>query len=246
MIVIQAVESWEIIFQPAHGLLAHQLAEQFSESMRSRYWPETKAAILIHDDAKEEMASRTSQYLTPLGAPRNFSDIEMTAVQRFEESKRKLNAAYRKHSWIGLLNSLHLQTLYGSEEVSDDLVELLNTEKVRRRKTLRHLSAKMSELAEAYSLMRWCDRCSLILCQDQLPAMQRKLEIITTNDHGQFLIWKTEDENVSVDPWPFASTEFQISVEVHRINQLQFDSENEFADVLSKSLPDTLSWKLAK
>ncbi|APZ91808.1 hypothetical protein Fuma_01402 [Fuerstiella marisgermanici] len=37
MIVSNVESGWEIVFQPAHGLLAGKIAEHFDESLRSEF-----------------------------------------------------------------------------------------------------------------------------------------------------------------------------------------------------------------
>jgi hypothetical protein len=109
MIVRNVESGWEIVFQSAHALLAGQLASHLRQSAKIRYWPETLAAILDHDDHKEAFGNNV--YLTELGAPKDFTQFRFTARERCEEVRRRIDSGYRKHRWVGLLAARHAQEL---------------------------------------------------------------------------------------------------------------------------------------
>lgn len=243
MIVRNVESGWEIAFQPAHGLLAGKIAEQFDESLRCDYWFETKAAIIAHDDQKVQLDSQKKVYITDVGAPRDFTLVSMSDRQRFEEVRDRLCNAYRKHRWIGLLESLHANFLYSGQDVCSELAELLETEKSKRRTIARQLSMTKAKLIQAYDLMKWCDRCSLILCQGKLPTMQRRLEINSLNDE-RYEIWQREDQSLCVAPWPFSTAEFKLNVEIFPLKQLSFTNDQELGDAIADCTPVERFWAL--
>ncbi|EAQ80541.1 DUF3891 family protein [Blastopirellula marina] len=241
MIVKNVDAGWEIIFQPAHALLAGTIAAHFQEAYRGPFWFETLTAITIHDDQKIEFRAGSSNSLTRAGAPQDFTMKSMSAEERFVEVRDRLRNAYQKHRWIGILESLHADFLYSEEEVSKPLRQLLDEEKGHRRSLLRQLKIGQKEAQAVYQLMRWCDRCSLILCQGALPAMERKLEI-TTLGKARFDIWQCKDKNVCIEPWPFDQTEFAVSIEVFKLSQPTFADDMQLSEALMQCKPIQRTW----
>lgn len=246
MIVTSVEDGWEIVFQPAHGLLAGRLADHLAEEHRCEYWFETKAAITSHDDHKVAFRDDGRSYVTEVGAPKDFTLVSMSAEKRFTEVRDRIENAYRKHRWIGLLESSHADFLYAEQKVSKSLEDLLETETKRRKLVLRGLKRKKCDLEKSYEIMRWCDRCSLVLCQDKVPAMGRHLEILTRSNGTRYDISRRKDDSVTVEPWPFALDEFSISVEVHTLRQLSFADDAELKRALNECEPKFRTWQFKK
>lgn len=239
--IVKSVETgWEIVYQAAHALLAGKIATQLRQLPGIHYWPETLAALFEHDDHKTSFGKNV--YLTELGAPKDFTQFRFTAQERYEEVKRRIENGYRKHRWIGLLAARHAEELYRGETVSKRLQSLLEHERGRREKVLGDLKTNEEALEQAYSVVQWCDRISLILCQNALPAMQRRLEIAPMQDGRRYEIWQQEDMTVAVDPWPFTSKIFVEHVEVRSLGQLAFSSDKELEKHLNESPVEQRSW----
>lgn len=241
MIVSNVESGWEIVFQPAHGLLAGKIAEHFDESLRSEFWFETKAAITAHDDQKIQLQTDRRVYVTELGAPRDFTLVSMSDQQRFEEVRDRLRNAYRKHRWIGLLESMHADFLYSDQDVCSELAELLDSGQSKRKTVSRQLATTKAKLKHAYDIMKWCDRCSLILCQGKVPAMERRLEINSLHK-DRYEIWQREDKSLCIAPWPFSTDSFEVGVEVFELQQLSFENDRELGDALDACKPQYRKW----
>ncbi|MBB01232.1 MAG: hypothetical protein CMJ47_01150 [Planctomyces sp.] len=242
MIVTNVEQGWEIVFQTAHGVLAGAIAGHLKEEWRSKFWPYTLAAIIGHDDFKETFEEGQSVYVTEVGAPRDFQLVSMKSEQRVDENRRRLIEAYRKHRWIGLLQSQHIDNLYSGNDVSSDLNDLLAQEKKRRPQVLKELGMKKKELAQAYETLQWCDRCSLILCQQKLPAMERKLEIMTTAAGAEYSISEPSPGTVHVDPWPFRDKQFSVELDVYCLSKLAFQDDAELEQALIGCEPEFRVW----
>lgn len=147
MIVRHVRDGWEVIFQPAHGLLAGALAEQLATDRRSAYWFETKTAVAKHEDSKVAFRSGDRNYVTEAGAPKDFTQVKLSARERFVEVRERLENAYRQHRWIGLLESHHADFLYQDRDVSKSLSQLLEGE---RERTLSELKLTQGDLLNAY------------------------------------------------------------------------------------------------
>jgi hypothetical protein len=225
MIVTHTAEGWDVIFQSAHALLAYNFALEL-QGLRDRpFWSETLAAIVEHDDHKEAFGKNV--YLTDLGAPRDFTLFNLTARERFVEVKRRIESGHRKHRWIGLLCSRHTAELYTKERTSRRMRSLLEAEEKRGKRVLEDLHASATDLEAAYQILLFCDRLSLILCQGQIPAMNRRVEVISEPSGGRYDLWETDDESLAIAPWPFERQAFEVAVEVRTLQQLEFASDRE-------------------
>lgn len=244
MIVKNVEAGWEIVFQSAHALLAGQLATQLRQLPKIRYWSETLAAIVDHDDHKEAFGKNV--YLTKLGVPKDFTQFRFSARERFEEVRRRIDSGHRKHRWIGLLAVRHAEELYGHEHVSKKLEQLLSAERKKRRAVLHELKSTEDALEAAYAVLQWCDRTSLILCQKALPAMHRRIEIGRLGDGKRYDIWESEDGSIRVEPWPFRSDDFDVHVEVRTITQLNFATDRELERCLQQCVVKDRCWTFQK
>lgn len=240
MIVRSVASGWEVIYQSAHALLAGQIASQLKRLPQVDYWAETLAAIVDHDDHKEAFGQNL--YLTEVGAPRDFTQFEQTARERFLEVRRRIEHGYRKHRWIGLLAARHAEELYREAKVSKALRDLLQQEQDKRTSVLRDLGTSAAALEIAYRVMQWCDRLSLIFCLGEVPAMHRRLEIATLDGKESYGLWETDESRVVVDPWPFLSETVTFHVEVRTLHQLGFRTDRELEQCLLECAVEDRGW----
>ncbi|TWT85479.1 hypothetical protein Pla123a_02860 [Posidoniimonas polymericola] len=241
MIVSSVEEGWEIVFQRSHGLLAGQIASRFRDEFRPELWTETLQAILSHDDHKQPFDGR--HYVTDLGAPKDFTLVSMASEDRVEETRRRILLSHRNHRWCGLLISRHAEQLYGGHEgITSEMQRLLEEERDRRRLVLRQLSKKKAQLELAYQLLRWCDRCSLILVRKQVPAMQRRIEVTHSLQGERHDLWRREDESLAVEPWPFEPDEFTVQSEYRVATRLQFEDDADLINHLDEAEVCAREW----
>ncbi|MEQ8847874.1 DUF3891 family protein [Botrimarina sp.] len=244
MIVTSVEQGWEVVFQKSHGLLAGRIAAEFRDEFRPLLWVETLEAILSHDDYKEDFDGK--HYVTELGAPKDFTLVSMGARDRLAEAQRRLRESYRKHRWVGLLISRHQEHLYGdNDDVSHGMRSLLDDERDRRRRVLRKMGLKKADLEHAYQLLRWCDRCSLILTRGDVPAMGRQIEVTHGLRGERYLMWRRDDDALAVEPWPFANQQFDVAVEVRQATRLSFDDDRDLIDHLEASEVENRVWRFS-
>ena len=94
------------------------------------------------------------------------------------------------------------------------------------------------ETAESfYQILRFCDRCSLILAQGEIPNMGRKLEINNSLNGKTYSIFYNKDSSINVSPWCFEKDEFKVSIEETLVEKTQFKNQNEFRDYLYGKTP---------
>jgi len=235
MIVTNVQSGCKIVLQSTHALLAGYLAEQLAFDEKPPFWFETKVAIAEHDDSKMECKAGRREYLTDAGLPRDFTLVESTADQILIETRRRLENAYRKHRWMGLLQSMHVETLYGKSQVDNEMRKLLKVEQEHRTQVLRDLKESDSTLRMTYDWMHWCDRTSLILCQSAIPSMHRRIEITTIRKNIRFDLWETEEQTVAIEPWPFLKPTFDVHFEYRVLEKIQFSDDLELDKALQSA-----------
>ena len=85
-----------------------------------------------------------------------------------------------------------------------------------------------------YGILQFCDRLSLMICQNEFPDAGRTFEI--NHSLGNVLHAITEkDEAFFIDPWPFAKDDIAIKYEYHLIKQRSFKNTETFLKAFSQS-----------
>ncbi|MET4074333.1 DUF3891 family protein [Hymenobacter sp. UYCo722] len=245
MIVNYTAAGWEIIYQQAHALLATQLAYAWLPTLPPDRWVGLLAAITQHDDEQAAWRGRGGHYgLTAAGAPANFTQKEFS----LEQATGVLAAARFQGRWRSLLTSLHLSCLYeglrGQKKELDGFLDELRT---RQQQWRRELKLSKKEADQAYTLLHWCDRLSLILCRHEIPEMARAVEIHRGPDGTMYTLAQPEaDGPVVVSPWPFQAAEIEVSVEASVLTQLQFADDAALAEALRTAPIETRRWVLRR
>jgi hypothetical protein len=161
--------------------------------------------------------------------------------------KRVTELSQHKGRWIALLISMHMSFLYESMRgKSKELDEFLDTQKQHQEQWRRALKISLQEVKSAYALMQWCDRFSLILCRNELPAGERFLEISTGPDDVRYEVKQRADNTLLVQPWPFEQEKFELSVEASYLTQLSFKNDQELLESIKNSNIQEKIWILCK
>jgi len=241
MIVNAVPEGWEIIYQQAHALLAAQIAFAWRPGSRPDRWVETLAAIAQHDDGQRGWAGTIG--LTPAGAPANFTMLPFS----LEQAQQVMDEAAFQGRWRSLLTSMHLSFLYeelrGQAEKTD---AFLDEQLANQNRWRRELKINKQKARQAYDLMQWCDRFSLILCRNQLPEAERALEISNGPDGVRYDVIQMNNGGIRVSPWPFQDKSFSVSVEASYLLQLRFVDEAELTQALQQAPIRFRTWHLVK
>lgn len=237
MIVRPTTTGWEVIYHRAHALLAAQLAGQWRRKDSPVRLYETIAAISHHDDLEREWEG---DHLTAAGAPMDFTLSEETSVQKLAQLAEQ--ALYRGR-WVALLISKHLTRL--NESKRSDLKEVdkfLGEQQQRQQQWQKELGLSQEQVDQAYDFMQWCDRLSLILCQNELPADERALEISKGPDGKRYDIVQRSDGLINVTPWCFEDDKFTVNVETHCLSQMTFKNNAALIAALKQAPIKLLEW----
>ncbi|BAY98658.1 hypothetical protein NIES37_26100 [Tolypothrix tenuis PCC 7101] len=237
MIVNATQNGWEVIYHRAHALLAAQLAGQWRRKNAPVRLYETLAAISHHDDLEKEWEE---DILTESGAPLDFTLSTETDVKKIANLVK--NARYRGR-WVALLISKHMSRLHGAKRgESPELDKFLDEQLQNQELWRKELGIDKQEVDAAYAFMQWCDRLSLILCQQELPADERWLEISKGPEDQRYDIMQRSDNLVSVNPWPFEDEKFTVNIEACDLSQLKFKSSAELSQALQEAPIKILEW----
>lgn len=241
MIVNSSKNGWEIIFQRAHALLAGQIAMQWKTNQRPNRWTETLAAIIDHDDAQRGW--RKGEHLTRAGAPMDFTLLELD----LEQAKNTVDHARYRSRWIALLTSMHTSVLYEKMRGQSEKVDAFLDEQQSYQQKLRlSLEVKKEAAERAYRLMFLCDACSLVLCKDEIPAGGRKLELGLSPDGESCYIYAKEQDLITIEPWLFETTHFQVSIETFHLNQLVYKSDQELYQAIDRADIKVKHWQFQR
>jgi len=213
-------------------LLAQRIATSLDVPRELPYWFETQVAIGVHDDLHQVYEKGKREHLTHAGAPRDFTLVPMKDEDRAVKMQDRIDESFRKHSWLGVMQSKHAESLYRGEDTGNEMQRMLDMEKKRREFMLTQLHIDPTIVQQTYDWMHFCDRLSLILCGDDVPAMNRRLEIITNDEGTRFDIWQDERDRIRVSPWPFVEVKVELSVEYRTVKQLSFVDDAELGDAL--------------
>jgi hypothetical protein len=241
MIVNSHSNGWEIIHQRAHGLLAMIIASHWRKDLRTERWIETMLAIAEHDDGQVEWEGQN--HLTAAGAPADFTLADFTMVQL----KRITKLSQFKSRWVALLISMHMSYLYEVRRgQGKEMDRFLDEQKLNQQKWQKELNITVKQTAEAYALMQWCDRLSLILCRQELPEGERWLDISKGPDNELYRIMQRKDNTVAVFPWPFEEENFELNVEATYLKQLSFGNDEELLHAMKQASVDVKQWQFVK
>ncbi len=241
MIVNPTQDGWEVIYQPAHALLATRIAAQWRVDQRPERWIETLVALAQHDDEAQDWTG--SDHLTDSGAPLDFA---LNKAPSLDQPALVSEGLIYKGEWGALMISMHMTFLYGDwRSESPKFAAFLDEQLENQKRWRTALKVTKKEAEEAYALFQWCDRLSLILCRRELPEGERALEISVGPDGTRYDVLCRGDI-VTVQPWPFEETQFTLSVETRQLPQLQFKDDRELQTMLQGTPVTNVAWTFAK
>lgn len=232
---------WEVIHQPAHALLAFQLALHWQPGKRPERWPETLIALTEHDDGQDAYEGRN--HLTEAGAPRHFQVLEYSVSQM----QNMIAIALQKSRWNALMESMHITFLYEEKRgQSADLDNCLDQQRKNQQSWRKQYGVSKEVASYAYDFVQWCDAFSLILCQNQVPPEGRRLEISVGPDGDHYYVFQRPNGTLGVDPWPYEADTFTVHIEYVTLDQLTFRDDKALYNALQKAPIQIQEWTLAK
>jgi hypothetical protein len=242
MIVNQTDTGWELICQPAHALLSLQLAARWKHEPHppSRWW-ETLHAVAQHDNGWQEWEQEPK--LTEAGTPQNF--IHMPPPDAIAQWERGVGRGCHQSRWVGLLISRHATSLYaGRKGEVKALDEFLERQIAQQETWKRELGVSEAEVAESYRLIRFFDWLSLVLCWRRLPDNGSPIALGMGPDGREYNAHRTDSGAVTLDPYPFAESDFTVTVEARVLHQKRFKDVELYQTMFWGVRPTVLEWRI--
>ena len=236
MIVISHTKGWKIINQRSHGLLAAMLAYQYDIDLPNDIIVPTLIAIAEHDDGVAE--SLENKNLTEAGAPRDWT---VNTIEKKTDLKQQINVmeiASSKSQLNALLTSMHINFIFSDKIVGEDpkLDLFLKDLEKNEKNILKDLAINKKYADKLYRLVEWCDAFSLLICMDKIQLEGRKMEISKSPDGDMNEAFYLSKNKITVTPWVFKAKNFKIFYEYKIVEQLHFNSVEEFNKVLNNTL----------
>lgn len=235
---------WKIVSHYTHGLLAGKFAEQLDLGFRPKYWVDTITAIIEHDDHLLDFEE--GDYLTENGCPKDFTMSDNNPKEALEHAQRVYSNCIQKSQMVGLLVGRHLNFLYeGLAKDYGPMDEFLSRIRDKAKQQRKLYRINKGDEDSIYQLMRFCDRCSLLVCQGTVPEAGRKLEINRTIKDITYYVHRNESENFAIAPWPFQADEFSIDYEYRILQKPSFKDAKELKKAIENSeiFLQTISFK---
>ena len=235
MIVASHNKGWKIITQRSHGLLAAMIAYQYDIKLPNDVIVPTLIAIAEHDDGVVETLENKN--LTDAGAPRNFLLSDNLSKTELKQYLNVMELATSKCQLNALLTSMHLNFIFGgiNEENDSKLNSFLKEQEINRKQILKHLNIDKNYLERLYRLVEWCDAFSLLICLDKIQPEGRKMEVSESPDGDINQVFYKDENIISLEPWVFKENSFTVFYEYRIVEQIKFDSVEEFNEIFSKS-----------
>jgi hypothetical protein len=231
MIVTSHQKGWKIINQRSHGLLAAMLAYQYDIDLPNDIIVPTLIAIAEHDDGVAETIQNKN--LTEAGAPRHFLVNDESKKTDLKRQFNVMEIATSKSQLNALLTSLHINFVSsGSCNGGDKKMDAFLKEQEKNRKDiLKHLDIDKKYADRLYRFVEWCDAFSLLICMDKIQLKGRKMEISKSPDGDMNQTFYKAENVITVEPWVFKNDTFNVFYEYKIVEQLKFDSIEEFNEI---------------
>ncbi len=232
MIVNDRKGQWEIIFQRNHALLAGKIALALKPVLRPPHWPETLLSIMDHDDGQNDLGR--VEHITEEGYPKSFRAYDF----HLEQAERVVSIARRKSQWIFLLISMHAHAIRKDvEPKTEELRCFLDAQLAHQKRLRNYFGISESDADKAYLFLRWCDECSLILCENRLDTSGKCEQIGEIPGIGPVEICRISDTEYAVSPWCFSENRCDISAETYLLTEQTFLSSRALKEALNRMLP---------
>jgi len=243
MIVNSMQDGWEVIYQRSHALLAATLVSYWHQALRPERWTETLVAIAQHDD--QENYWEGSRQLSDIGAPLDFTQIDIDTNKI--KARFTIENGEQQSLWIALMLSRHTSFLYEAMRGQDAALDEFLDEQIANQKLwMKVVGVSKKETDQAYAIVGWADRLSLILCKRELPDGERWLDICNGPDDQLYRVMQQADNTVKLDPWPYEVNRVTFSVEARKLKQLKFESDIAFRKAIQEAEVEKREWEFVK
>ena len=122
-----------------------------------------------------------------------------------------------------------------SDGADKELNAFLKEQEKNRKEILRHLNIDKKYAERLYRFVEWCDAFSLLICMGKIQPEGRKMEISKSPDGDMNQTFYKAEKVITVEPWVFKNDIFKVFYEYKIVEQLQFNSIQEFNEICNKT-----------
>src|SRR5690606_32872352 len=124
--------------------------------------------------------------------------------------------------------SRHIHFLYAEDPLAKSFCQDL---KKREKRWLKESQTTSEDIDRSYQLLEFCDALSLLICQQAVQPENRTIEISKGPDGQSYQLRSTDNQRLTVSPWPFETDSFKVNYESRLLGQLTYKDTAEFKQV---------------
>lgn len=117
------------------------------------------------------------------------------------------------------------------DEHDKELEAFLKDQEKMRAEALKNLGIDKKYADRLYHFLEWCDAFSLLICMDKIQLQGRKMEVSQSPDGDMSQTFYKKNNEITVEPWAFKNDTFKVFYEYKILEQLKFNSIEEFNQV---------------
>jgi hypothetical protein len=247
MIVRDAGDSWQIVLQTDHAVLAGDFARAWGNEQFETPEPldVVVSATSRHDDGWA-IWERAPSLLAQNGGPpkpRNFLDVQIISHLAFYRAQ--IAAVSDENDYAGMLVAMHGCGIYNGRYGTDPglkltfapdeqeaVSEFVSEQEARIERVTAARGIDIEERWTNYKLLQICDRLSLYFCMKDLPNGEAfSLTPAPTGrerDDVELSIAPDGPWRVKVDPFPFGETPARFTMPVRNMPKRRWGDLDEF------------------
>ena len=251
MIVRDTGDAWQIVLQPDHAVLSEQLCRSWGNEEIVAPAPLQSLAVASrrHDDGWA-VWERSPALDPESGQPLTFLEVQVPLHLAFYRAA--ISAVSEEDAYAGLLVSMHGAGIYRGRYGSQSELKLKHAADVKELVDVfvdeqeADFDARISELELAederwinYRFLQVYDRLSLYFCMKDLDGGEADtLKPIPTDYAGEeteLAIEPLGAWHVSMDPFPFAGTEAEFTLDRYVLPKDDWESDAAFREAFFSS-----------
>ena len=239
MIVRESLDSWKLVLQPDHGILAGEIAAKWADT-----GPQHSSLVTAarrHDDGWAVW--ECSPQVDDSGRPIAVFDVDIRSHLAFYRAG--IAAISEEDPYAGLLVSMHGAGIYqhrygtdpdlvmaGAAKAQAEVDAFVTEQEASNGRWAAELGVDDDQRWADYHRLQWCDRLSLAICFGEVDNPTD--EPLTV---GDFTLQPVAARHFRISPNPFTDTITELSFMRRSCEKLPF-SQQQFVDYFKAREPE--------
>ncbi len=142
---------------------------------------------------------------------------------------------------------MHMDFIYRKDMEHDAAARAFLAEQRKLQARWRkELGIEKEEAEKIYAFMEWCDAFSLLLCQRAVQPESRAIEISRGPAQEKYELFEVGEGQLTLTPWPFEESPFEVAFESRTLAQLHFTSSDELRALFLAAPVQETRWTLVQ